>query len=231
MTAATVCPDAGTRLGPKRMSPDWGRVVMIPLSTVFGSLAVLQLMTLLTATKGAPLDVAVAAVTGLLTTLFYVLIVWAYLRRGPASATTRVLGAVVAAPVATFLPFALPFTGTGHAPGLLLVVGNLMLVAGLAFAVWSVRCLDRSLSVVAQARQLVEHGPYAWIRHPLYLGELIAMLGLALTLGGLLPLLGWLGLAVLQAYRAVHEERLLHVSLPGYESYRRRTTRIIPAVF
>lgn len=227
----TAGPEQGAPLTRTGTAPDWGRVVMVPISTLLGGLAVLHLMTLLTAGSSAPVDVAVAAVTGLTTTFFYVLIVWAYLRRGPASATTRSLGAVLAAPVATFLPFALPFTGTGHASGVLLVGGNLLLVTGLAWSAWSVRCLDRSLSVVAQARQLIEHGPYAWVRHPLYLGELVAMLGLALTLGGWPPLLGWLSLVVLQAYRAVHEERLLGACLPGYETYRRRTARILPAVF
>jgi protein-S-isoprenylcysteine O-methyltransferase Ste14 len=90
--------------------------------------------------------------------------------------------------------------------------------------------LDRSLSVIPQARELVKRGPYARVRHPLYLGELVATLGLALTLGGPLPLVGWAVLVALQAYRARHEERLLGAVLPGYSEYRSSTALLVPGV-
>lgn len=215
---------------------DWGRTVMVPISVVLGALAVLRLGVLLTngarLTDGArPGDVGLAAVTGVLTAAFYLLIVRAYLRRGPARTTSRVPLALLAGPVATFVPFALPFAGSGGQPAGDLLLGNLLLAAGFGFSVWSLRCLDRSLSVVPQARQLVQHGPYARVRHPLYLGELLAMLGLALTLGGPAPLLLWAALAGLQAYRAVQEESLLRECLPGYAGYQARTARILPGVF
>lgn len=208
---------------------DWGRVFMVPFSILFGGISLAKLTSLLGG--DGPLEAMALVATAGLTAAFYALIVWAYLRRGPASATSRVRLALVAAPVATFLPFSLPFLGTGGSSALVIGVGDVLLVLGLAWSLWSVRTLDRSLSIVPQARQLVDRGPYAWVRHPLYLGELVAMLGLALTLGGPLPLLGWMALVLLQAYRAVQEERLLGLALPGYEQYRARTARIIPAVF
>lgn len=212
-------------------SVDWGRIVMVPVSVVLGGLALVRLMGLLTADGDSPGRIAVAAVTGSLTAAFYVLILRAYLRRGAASATSRVPLALVAAPVATFLPFVLPFVGTGGRTSALLVLGDVLLVGGFTYSVWALRCLDRSLSVVPQARTLVQHGPYASVRHPLYLGELVAMLGLALTLGGAWPLLLWTVLVVLQGYRAVQEERLLRANLPDYAGYQSRTARIVPGLF
>lgn len=208
---------------------DWGRIVMVPISVVLGGLALVRLVGLLTA-EGAG-GVAVAGVTGLLTAAFYILIVRAYLRRGAASATSRVRLALVAAPVATFLPFVLPFAGSGGQTAPLLILGDVLLIAGFAYSIWAVRSLDRSLSVVPQARALVQHGPYATVRHPLYLGELVAMLGLALTLGGPWPLVLWTALVALQCYRAVQEERLLRANLPEYASYQTRTARIVPGLF
>lgn len=210
---------------------DWGRVAMVPLSTILGVMAVAQIIVLLRDGDSQVSNLATAVVTAGLTGVFYCLIIWAYLRREPAKRTSRVALALVAAPVATFLPFALPYGGNGSASTGAVFVGGALLVAGLSFSVWALRCLDRSLSVVPQARQLVDHGPYSLVRHPLYLGELLAMLGLALTLGGILPLVGWLVLVGLQCYRAVQEEALLGSALPDYQAYRLRTARVLPGLF
>lgn len=209
---------------------DWGRVAMVCVSVIFGGLAVGKAFMLVWDGGDAVRNLA-AVCSAALTALFYCLIVWAYLRRSRARATTHVTLALVAAPVATFLPFGLPHVGTGGAPAAAVVVGDLLLVVGLGWSIWALRCLDRSLSVIPQARVLVDHGPYRLVRHPLYLGEIVAMLGFALTLGGRLPLLGWAVLVALQCYRAVQEESLLSDFLPGYESYRRRTARVVPGLF
>lgn len=212
---------------------DWGRIVMVPLGVLLAGLSVLRVGTLLGRPDGTHDPVATAAqvVTALVVLAFYAVMAHAYLRRGAALATTDRPLALLAAPVATFLPFALPFTASGGAPAVVTVLGDLLLVGGLTFSVWSLRCLDRSLSVVPQARTLVQHGPYARVRHPLYTGELVAMLGLALTLGGYAPLGVWAALVCLQGYRAVKEEQLLSARLPGYASYRSRTARILPGLF
>jgi protein-S-isoprenylcysteine O-methyltransferase Ste14 len=171
-----------------------------------------------------------SALTAGLTAVFYGLLVWAYLRRGPANSTSQVRSALVAAPVATFLPFGLPFLGTGDSTGSLIISDGLM-VLGLTWSVWSLKSLDRSISIVPQARKLVDHGPYRKVRHPLYLGEIVTVLGFALALGGPLPLVGWVLLVVLQAYRATQEELLLGTAIPEYRAYQLRTSRILPGVF
>jgi protein-S-isoprenylcysteine O-methyltransferase Ste14 len=159
---------------------------------------------------------------------FYALIIWCYLRRGPAVATSGSLTAHAAAVAAMLAPFAFPLlpavppgVGRGFA-------ADTLIVAGTAWSVWSLRFLGRSLSVLAQAREVVDRGPYRWVRHPLYTGEIVSSLGLVLV-GGTAAAAGlWLALCALQVYRALREEQLLLHALPGYRGYRRRTAALFP---
>lgn len=52
---------------------------------------------------------------------------------------------------------------------------------GLLLAVWSLIVLGFSFSIAPEDRGLVERGPYQVIRHPMYLGEVLSLLGLCLT--------------------------------------------------
>jgi protein-S-isoprenylcysteine O-methyltransferase Ste14 len=65
-------------------------------------------------------------------------------------------------------------------------IGLFMLAAGLAFAVWARRYLGRNWSgivTVKQEHELVRSGPYALVRHPIYTGLLLAILGTAVAIG------------------------------------------------
>jgi protein-S-isoprenylcysteine O-methyltransferase Ste14 len=162
---------------------------------------------------------------------FYALVIWCYLRRGPAAATSGSVTAHAAAVVATWLPFALPLL-RGAPPGTARqAVSDVLLILGTAWAVWSLRALDRNVSVLAQARGLADRGPYRWVRHPLYVGELVSTLGIAIAANSLLAVALWLVMCGLQAYRALREEQVLLAALPGYRDYRSRTAALLPGVF
>jgi protein-S-isoprenylcysteine O-methyltransferase Ste14 len=167
----------------------------------------------------------------LLTCAFYALVICCYLRRGPAIATSRSVTAHAAAVAATCSPFVSPLL-QGSLPGLSQqAASDVLLVAGTAWALWSLRFLGRNLSVIAQARDVVDRGPYRWVRHPLYTGELVAGLGLAVSADSIAAISVWLGVCGLQAYRAVREEQILLRALPGYSEYRRRTSALVPGLF
>ncbi len=160
---------------------------------------------------------------------FYALIIRCYLRRGPAVATSGSVTGYAAAAVATVTPLSLPLL-RGPAPGpAQACTADVLMLAGTAWAVWSLRFLGRSLSVIAQARQVVDHGPYRWVRHPLYTGEIVSSLGLAIGAGSPQALGVWLAFCGLQAYRALREEQVLLRALPGYGAYRARTPALFPA--
>lgn len=117
-------------------------------------------------------------------------------------------------------------------PGILLsAVSVFLTLGGMCFSIYSLSYLGRSFSLMPEARRLVTTGPYAIVRHPLYFGEAISMLGVALQY--LTPL----GIAIFvvhlafQFQRLLNEERILGTLFPEYEAYRMRTARIIPGVY
>ena len=161
----------------------------------------------------------------------YGLIIWSYLRRGPAVATGGSVTAHVCAVIATLTPFALPLL-QGTSPGLWQqLVADLLLLAGVTWAVWSMHSLGTNLSVIAQARQVASRGPYRWVRHPLYAGEIVSSLGLAVAAWSPAAIGLWLALCAMQGYRALREEQVLLRTLPAYRTYRARTAALLPGIF
>jgi len=112
--------------------------------------------------------------------------------------------------------------------------GFLLLVAGGALVGWSGLWLGPNLTPLPEPRragQLVQTGPYALARHPIYGGLLLASLGWAFVHGhrGVLGLSG--GLALLFDFKTRDEEGRLVRHFPEYLAYRRRVRRFIPGVY
>ena len=210
-----------------RLRLDVGRLIMVP---VFALALAADVISLGSGAHTAGAGV-LRPVGTVLTLAFYTLAIWCYLRRGPAVATSGSLSAHAAAIAGTWLPFAFPLPpGAPSGPGRA-ALADVLLICGLAWAVWSLRYLDRNISVLAQARDIVSRGPYRWVRHPLYLGELVAALGIAIAVNSYLALALWMALCGLQAYRAVREEQVLLQTLPAYRAYRSRTAALLPGIF
>jgi protein-S-isoprenylcysteine O-methyltransferase Ste14 len=101
------------------------------------------------------------------------------------------------------------------------LIANVMTVVTASF-------LGRSLSVMPEARRLVQSGPYGMVRHPLYLCEMLAVSTVVLQYRSV-PALALLMLAVaLQVARARWEEGVLAKSFPDFAEYRARTTFLLP---
>lgn len=206
---------------------DTGRLVVLPCAAVLLINDVIAL-TRGTLTGGAG---ALQCVDAALVAAFYALVIWCYLRRGPAGATSGSITGHLAAVMATCAPFAFPLLPATTAGSSQQVLALLPLTAGTGWSLWALRALGRNLSVLAQARDVVERGPYRWVRHPLYTGELVSSLGLAITVGTVTAAAVWLALFGLQVYRALREEQLLRRALPGYDGYRHRTAALLPGLF
>jgi protein-S-isoprenylcysteine O-methyltransferase Ste14 len=114
-------------------------------------------------------------------------------------------------------------------------IGVVVLASGLGFTVWARRVLGRNWSgriAIKQGQQLVRAGPYRWIRHPIYSGGLIAVLGSAVASG---TVSGFLGLALACAalgHKVRIEERWLTREFGDqYAQYRRSSWMFLPYVF
>ncbi len=107
----------------------------------------------------------------------------------------------------------------------------ILMVGGSAITVAALLALGRSFSIFPEARQLVTRGPYAVVRHPMYLGEILAGLGLTLqVLSEHAVLLFALFLAA-QLARMRYEEQILERTFPEYATYKLRTARLIPRLY
>jgi protein-S-isoprenylcysteine O-methyltransferase Ste14 len=131
----------------------------------------------------------------------------------------------------TLLPDILPISSE---PFYLRVVGVLIFTFGLVIAIrgrselgsnWS----DIESAQILRNQQVVSNGPYRFIRHPIYVGDLLLLIGLELALNSWL-VLGILFLIPIVLRQAVKEEQKLEVALPGYRTYCLRTKRFIPFV-
>jgi len=107
-----------------------------------------------------------------------------------------------------------------------------MVVAGLAVTVWARRHIGQFCSarvMLKQDHQLIQSGPYAWVRHPIYGGIFLAMLGTALFVGEWRALLGAAVFLVGHWIKAQQEEALLASQFgAAYQEYCRRTGSRFP---
>jgi len=110
-------------------------------------------------------------------------------------------------------------------------VSLMLLAIGSALAVYAFSYLNRSASIMPEARRLVSGGPYRFLRHPVYLFEEIGVIGLTLPFASVWAVL-WLLLHICcQFQRMKNEERVLRSAFPEYEDYARRTPRLIPGLY
>jgi protein-S-isoprenylcysteine O-methyltransferase Ste14 len=204
---------------------DLGRVIAVTLFALLLTLNVLHL------TSGKPFQHPLVVVNSVLTLAFYVLLIWAYLRRSPSSRTDRRLSSWIVALLGTTAPFAIPLVSAGpREDGIASLVAACVLTTGFAAMLWALGALGTNISVVPQAREVVTHGPYARVRHPLYAAELINVVGLCLATTGPGPWAVMVALVTFQVMRARREEELLSRELPGYADYKSRTPMLVPAL-
>jgi protein-S-isoprenylcysteine O-methyltransferase Ste14 len=110
----------------------------------------------------------------------------------------------------------------------LLAASTFLMVCGLGAAFYIAAFLGRCFSIFPQARGLATTGPYRFVRHPLYIAEQVATVGISCQYAQ-----PWASIVVLaslaaQFPRMHYEERVLAETYPAYRAYMSRTPRIVP---
>ena len=142
------------------------------------------------------------------------------------------IGALAGVMLQTMLPELLPLTTNAL---VLRILGTVMYSVGALTAIfgriqlggnWS----DIEAAQVSWTQAVVSKGLYRYIKHPIYVGDLLLLLGLELALNS------WLVVAVfflvpVVLTKALAEEEMLVRALPGYDVYSASTKRFIPFIY
>jgi protein-S-isoprenylcysteine O-methyltransferase Ste14 len=168
-----------------------------------------------------------------LTLGFFTFLLVIYAIRSKAIASDHNPLAVAAALVGSFILYGL-FLVPGQPRSTdvwVLALSDIFLACGMIWALYSLSYLRNKFAIVPEARGLETAGPYHLMRHPIYLGEIMAGFGLVLP-----TLFTWDAAVFVvfigaQLARTFFEERMLTATYPQYEAYARRTSRLVPFIF
>jgi protein-S-isoprenylcysteine O-methyltransferase Ste14 len=114
-----------------------------------------------------------------------------------------------------------------------IAIGGLLFIIGGYFGIAGVRVLGKNRTPFPQPREhseLIAHGIYSRVRHPLYTSVILASLGWALIWQSAASLAAALVMIPFFHAKARREERWLSEKFAGYADYARRVPRFVPAL-
>jgi protein-S-isoprenylcysteine O-methyltransferase Ste14 len=121
-------------------------------------------------------------------------------------------------------------------PMIVRAIGTAVVLATIGVVYWCA-VANRFLSARSRIQSerghtVVQHGPYRFVRHPLYASRIVQIAGLALTLGSWIALVPAVLNALLLVVRTSLEDRMLTTELPGYREYAEHVhARLVPGLW
>jgi protein-S-isoprenylcysteine O-methyltransferase Ste14 len=155
-------------------------------------------------------------------TLIYVVFIVSYAVRMDPLVRSRGAKEILVPLAGAVLPFALLFTRPApwiaHRPPCLYAVFSFM-TAATALTVWGLWALRRSFSITVEVRNVVKRGPYRFVRHPVYLGEMCTAAAVMVWRFSVTNTALFALFVVIQLVRARWEESKLAKAFPAYHRY------------
>jgi len=124
--------------------------------------------------------------------------------------------------------------GWSNVPTYVVVAGNILVAVGfsLIVLVYHENTFTSATIDVTAGQRVIDTGPYAIVRHPMYASAFFYLFGTPLALGSYWGLLALAAMTPFLVWRLLDEERLLARELPGYMEYQRRVRhRLVPFVW
>jgi len=124
--------------------------------------------------------------------------------------------------------------GWSSVPAAVVILADVLFLTAYLLFFWVMKTnsyASRTIEVV-EGQRVVATGPYAYVRHPMYLAALVMYAISPLALGSYWAVIAFLPLPFLIAFRIRNEEEVLMRELPGYREYRENTPyRLLPHVW
>ena len=115
------------------------------------------------------------------------------------------------------------------------IAADILALAGLAVAVWGRAVLGRNWNInpgLKEDHELIERGPYAYVRHPMYSGLCLMLLGTVIWFGNGIGFVLFLASLLGTWLKLREEEKLLTKHFGGnYRKYQARVKALIPWIF
>lgn len=119
-------------------------------------------------------------------------------------------------------------------PPRVVAAGDILIALGffIVFLVFKANTYTSGIIEVAPDQTIITTGPYALVRHPMYIGAIIMLVGIPLALGSWWGLLAVVPITAVVIWRLLDEERFLAKNLPGYSDYRNKVRyRLVPLIW
>jgi protein-S-isoprenylcysteine O-methyltransferase Ste14 len=161
------------------------------------------------------------------------------IKAGPGSETRPVQKALIALAFAAAFGLVIVSVldhrfGWSHVPAWVSVFGNVLVALGLMIDLLVFRENTYGSATIEkmEGQKVIATGPYALVRHPMYVGALIMILGVPLALGSYWGLLFMLLNVPILVLRILDEEKMLNADLDGYTDYTRTVRyRLVPGLW
>jgi len=119
-------------------------------------------------------------------------------------------------------------------PSYVSLAGDVLVAVGffIVFLVFEENSFTSAIIEVGAGQQVISTGPYAYVRHPMYIGALVMLLGVPPALGSWWGIFAIIPITVVIIWRLLDEEKFLAKNLPGYPGYQKKVKyRLVPFIW